>query len=743
MSRVLIVESPGKLKTLKKILGAGWQIEASVGHTTELAYDGPKRLGFEFKEGKVITHYVPRGDRGKEVLGKLRKVVKDAEMVYLATDPDREGEAIAWHLVDQLKLKRYCRVAYTQITDAAVKKAIANPITLNTSLIESQRARQCLDKLVGFEVSPLLWNSTGGKSAGRVQSATLHLICERERERLNFKPEKYWLLKSVYNEGFEALYEIAAQAVAPAPNVAARAGEAPGDLGELEKNRVRTEEEAKRIEAIARSSEHVVEATEQKIEPRNPPPPLITSSLQQVAGARYKFSPKHTMKVAQELYEGIDGKGLITYMRTDSTALSNEFVDEARAWLSAHAPEALPDKAPVYKTKADAQGAHEAIRPTSAELTPEKARAQLSPDQLKLYTLVWERAIACQCKPARLSKTKITVAAASTRWIARGTTIVEPGYLRFWKNLEEEKQLPLVQQGQKLKLDDVKTASRETQPPPRYSEPRLVQLMERKGIGRPSTYASTIATLKDREYVVLEQNLMAPTKLGMATDEALSKALPDLVDTDFTARMETALDDIAEGKASWEKYLTEWSSGYLAPAVVKAREILKGVARVEGAPSGTGAGPGTDSGNGYRSTGNGPGSGSGPGPMSEVRERLAKATLKAQKNGAHPTCPKGHGPLILKLSKKDTFYWKCMFPECDAISWYADFSREKCPACDSPMEKIPSKKVTGGYFLKCSKKASHGEEVLFFKNRKTKEWEQAKGPRGPLRPPENTPSSQS
>lgn len=732
MAKLLIVESPGKLKTLRKILGPDWILEASVGHTTELGSDGPKRLGFEMKGEKVVTHYVPRGDRGREVLKKLRAAAAKAEMVYLATDPDREGEAIAWHLVDQLKIKKFCRVAYTQITEAAVKKAISNPSDLNWALIASQRARQCLDKLVGWEVSPLLWNSTGGRSAGRVQSATLHLICERERERLNFKPQKYWVLKSEYGEGFTAVYEPPKTAVP----VAGEAGAEKSSEKNSEKNsekssddvdeeqRVRSAEEAKRIEQIARTNPHVVQSQEQKIELRNPPPPLITSSLQQVAGVKFKFSPKHTMKVAQELYEGINGKGLITYMRTDAVVLSPEFVEEARGWLAENAAEVLPERAPVYRAKSDAQAAHEAIRPTSATLTPENARSMLSPDQLKLYSLVWERAIASQCKPAKLSRTKISIKAADTLWIARGMTVVEPGYLKFWRNLEEDKELPTVTAQQKLAFKDVKTTALETKPPPRYSEPRLVQLMERKGIGRPSTYASTIATLKDREYVKLEQNVLAPTELGLATDEALGKALPDLIDTNFTARMETALDDIAEGKLSWEKYLCEWNEKYLQPALGTAKERLVGVQRVASAPAfGARASAGAG--------GRGPG-GNGPGGVEnkERGEKIAKAFAAAEKNGALPICPKGHGKLVLRMSKKETFYWKCVFPECEAMAWYQNFSTQKCPACQAKMEKIPSKKVTGGYFVKCSRRDAHPNEVVMFKNKVTKEWEQAQ-PRGP------------
>lgn len=725
MAKLFIVESPGKLKTLRKILGPDWILEASIGHTTELGSEGPKRLGFEFKNGKIVTHYVPRGDRGKDVLKKLKAAAAKAEMVYLATDPDREGEAIAWHLVDQLKIKKYCRVAYTQITEAAVKKAISNAAELNFSLISSQRARQCLDKLVGYEVSPLLWNSTGGRSAGRVQSATLHLICERERERLNFKPEKYWVLKSDYSEGFTAVYE---PPKAEQKEVAqALGGERNSDEAD-DAQKVRTQAEADRIAAIARSNPHVVEGAEQKIEMRNPPPPLITSSLQQVAGVKFKFSPKHTMKVAQELYEGINGKGLITYMRTDAVLLSPEFIDETRQWLSQSSPEVLPERAPTYRAKAEAQAAHEAIRPTSVELTPDRARSMLSADQLRLYSLIWERAVASQCKPAKLSKTKISIRAAETLWIARGMTVVEQGYLTYWRNLEEDKELPVVNARQQLGFKDVKTSALETKPPPRYSEPRLVQLMERKGIGRPSTYASTIATLKDREYVKLEQSMLAPTELGMATDEALSKALPELIDTQFTATMETALDDIADGKLSWEKYLCEWNEKFLQPALVKAKEALVGVQRVAAAFVG-GAASSSPASSGARAGAGGGFQRSGA-SLQENKERgdkLAKAFASAEKNGAIPVCPKGHGKLALRLSKKETFYWKCMFPECEAMSWYQNFSTQKCPVCEARMEKIPSKKVTGGYFLKCVRKESHPQEVVMFKNKITKEWEQAKG----------------
>lgn len=565
MAKLLIVESPGKIKTLRKILGRDWILEASVGHTTELAHDGPKRLGFEMKDGRIETRYIPRGTRGKQVLSKLREAIKKADQVYLATDPDREGEAIAWHLCEQLRLKRFVRVSYTQITESAVRAAIANPRTLDFPLIEAQRARQCMDKLVGYEVSPLLWNSTGGRSAGRVQSATLHLICERERARLAFKPENYWTLQAEYLEGFSARYEPA------------------NEKSEEELGRVKSESQANQIAQAARSAPHKVHRIVKREENRTPPPPLITSSLQQAAGMRFRYSPQTTMKIAQQLYEGVGGKGLITYMRTDAVALSPEFVQEARAWLQKNAPDALADRAPIFKTRADAQAAHEAIRPTSVELTPEKAAALLNREQLGIYTLIWERAVASQCRAAKLSRTEVEIHAGHiemTRWIARGMQVLAPGYLRFWQNIQDERKLPLLQEGQMLKLDSVKIEKNRTEPPSRYSEPKVIQLMEKLGIGRPSTYASTIMTLKDREYVTSEKGLLAPTTLGMATDEALGKAIPELIDAKFTADMETSLDRIAEGKLDWEKYLCGWNEGYLRPALTKARAALTGVLRV-------------------------------------------------------------------------------------------------------------------------------------------------------------------
>lgn len=649
MAKLLIVESPGKLKTLRKILGRDWILEASVGHTTELAHDGPKRLGFEMKDGRIETRYIPRGTRGKQVLSKLREAIKKADQVYLATDPDREGEAIAWHLCEQLhaqlRHKRFVRVSYTQITESAVKAAIANPRTLDLPLIEAQRARQCMDKLVGYEVSPLLWNSTGGRSAGRVQSATLHLICERERARLAFKPEDYWTLQAKYLEGFSARYEPVQKK---------------SEVNLEESGRVKSELEANQIAQAARSSRHQVHRITKREENRTPPPPLITSSLQQAAGMRFRYSPQTTMKIAQQLYEGVGGKGLITYMRTDAVALSPEFVQEARNWLQKNAPDALADRAPVFKTRSDAQAAHEAIRPTSVELTPEKAQALLNREQLGIYTLIWERAVASQCRSAKLSRTEVEIHAGqalTTRWIARGMQVLAPGYLRFWQNIQDERKLPLLQEGQVLRLDAIEIKKDKTEPPSRYSEPKVIQLMEKLGIGRPSTYASTIMTLKEREYVTSDKGLLAPTTLGMATDEALEKAIPELVDAKFTAEMEESLDRIAEGKLDWEKYLCGWNEGYLRPALTKARAALTGVLRVAPArPSGSSKQfkRGAKSQQRFRKK---------PRSQSKSSGRVAASM------DSPPQCANGHGALQSRKSKKGALYWKCGHSGCDSWAW--------------------------------------------------------------------------
>ena len=659
MNNLLIVESPGKLKTLRSILGQGWNVQPSVGHITELAQDGDDSLGFELGETTVTCRYIPRGDRGKEVIQKLRAAAKNAKEIYLATDPDREGEAIAWHIAQQLNLTNPKRVVYTQITEQAVKAALEKPTILDADLIDAQRCRQCLDKLVGYRVSPLLWNSTGGKSAGRVQSATLHLVCQREREIQAFTPQDYWSVWVDYQEGFRAFYKgqsaeaMQAKASSKAAKVAADdADEAHDDAKDEvkapESTRVLSLEEAERLVATAKEHPHQVLKAEGKVTTKTPPPPLITSSLQQSAGSQLGFNPEKTMSVAQSLYEGVElahgPKGLITYMRTDSVELSPEFIEQARAYLEQKDPKNLPAARTKHKTKDSAQAAHEAIRPTDVFLTPKSVQSYLTPDQYGLYALIWRRAVASQAAPAKLVKSVILTQSGTALWEARGMMVEFPGYTFYWNNLDKASQLPLVQKDQTLQLSESGHDQKQTQPPSRYTEAKLVQLMEKRGIGRPSTYASTLKTLKERQYLDLKGKVLHPTALGLGTDDVLSEVLPDIVSSDFTAAMEGKLDAIADGKQGWEHYLIEWNRSYLQPALEKARLAIK-----EKFPNKL-----------YRSSAN--------------DQNLAK-------------------------------------------------SRTRCPQCAQMMSKVPTKKVSKGYFLKC---VGDCQDVVMFWSERDKAWQQPK-----------------
>ncbi|MBW4469894.1 MAG: type I DNA topoisomerase [Stenomitos rutilans HA7619-LM2] len=568
MANLLLIESPGKSKKLSQILGPGWIVKASMGHVRELANDGEDALGFDLLDQRIECRYEPRDARGQKVLADLRQVVKQADAVYIATDPDREGETIGWHLQQALKLKQPRRVVYSEITPQAVKAAIAQPRSLDQALIAAGRARDCLDKLVGYKGSKhVVWRlNIGAKSMGRVQSATLHLLCVREKEIQAFKPQDYWSVWVEYQEGFKAFYQAKRKANASADR------ETPDDAKEgrdgQESDRVTTQAEADRLVAIARTHPHHVTTVEGKVAQQAPPPPFITSSLQQAAGAKLRFSPDKTMKVAQSLYEA----GHITYMRTDSVTLAAPFCAAVRQYLEQHDPTNVPSKTTRHRAVKGAQEAHEAIRPTHVTHLP--AQLTVSADETKLYELIWNRAVASQCYPARLRKTRVVTTSGSVQWEAKGQVVEFPGYTRYWNNLSADTQLPALQQGQPLTLKQATADKKQTQPPPRYTEPKLVQLMERRGIGRPSTYAPTIKTLKDRAYVQVEKATLQPTPLGLALDEALATLLPELIQPEFTAQMEAALDTIAQGKQDWQAYLTDWHHTYFAPALAKASQLL-------------------------------------------------------------------------------------------------------------------------------------------------------------------------
>lgn len=562
MTKLLIVESPGKIKKIKAILGSGWQVKASFGHIRQLSNEGSDSLGFTLGENTIECDYAPRDDRAKQTIAGLVAAAKRADAVYLASDPDREGETIAWHLAQVLKLKNPQRVVYQEITEVAVKKAVANPRAIDLDLVAGGRCRDCLDKLVGYKGSPLIWRlNNGAKSVGRVQSATLHLLCTREREILAFASQKYWSVFVDYAEGFRAFYDGAATAANPDDLEPSSA---------LESTRVLSQAEADRLLEVASQNEHRVISVEGKVSVKNPPAPFTTSSLQQFAGARLKFSPDETMAIAQKLYEA----GLITYMRTDSTALSDDFCLSAKQWLEVHDPTNVPDRVIKPKNSKDAQAAHEAIRPTNITTSSISLRAQLAPDQFDLYLLIWMRSIASQCQGAKIRKTTIAIRSGDVQWQAKGQTVEFAGYSKYWADISADSLLPSIEQSQILTAKSYKAEPKQTQPPSRYSEPKLVQAMEQKGIGRPSTYASTIATLKDRKYISLLKDKAQPTKIGLEVDDFLVRTLPDLVRSDFTAQMESQLDAISKGNLEWQRYLIDWNQGYFAPALMAAAQGL-------------------------------------------------------------------------------------------------------------------------------------------------------------------------
>ncbi|MEO1185341.1 MAG: type IA DNA topoisomerase, partial [Cyanobacteria bacterium J06636_27] len=432
--RLLIVESPGKVKKLSKILGSEWIVRASCGHIRELSNEGEDSLGFTMDGSNVRCRYIPRSQQAKETISKLKAAARQVSEVVLATDPDREGETIAWHLKEALGLREPKRVVYTEITESAVRSAVARPRRLDANLVGAGLCRDCLDKLVGYKGSPLVWAlNNGAKSVGRVQSATLHLICQREREILSFVPQDYWSVWVDYAEGFRAFYK---GMVNSADNTAQQDNQENDDTvvkksEKAESTRVLSEAEADRLVAEAKKYPHQIIKYEGKTTYRQPPPPFITSTLQQAAGSRLKFAPEKTMQVAQKLYEA----GLITYMRTDSVMLSPEFCDSVRKWLEQNDPQNLPNKTARHRSKKTAQEAHEAIRPTNVFRPSTELRVELSADEFSLYVLIWKRAVASQCRPAQLRKTLVIIKSGEILWQARGQIVEFLGYAKYWANL--------------------------------------------------------------------------------------------------------------------------------------------------------------------------------------------------------------------------------------------------------------------------------------------------------------------
>lgn len=548
--QLIIVESPAKVKTIKKFLGSNYQVTASVGHVRDLPANS---LGVDEENG-FKPHYEII-DKKKNVVNELRQQAAKAETVFLAPDPDREGEAIAWHVAELIKdkAKDIKRIQFNEITEHAVKEALANPRELDADLFDAQQARRVLDRLVGYKISPLLWKTVKrGISAGRVQSVALRLIVEREAERQAFVPQEYW--------PFHAYLQ---------------AGEPPVFKSELikingKKAVISNQEEAKNFDASIRGLPFIVESVQKKERSRAPLPPFITSTLQQAANQKHNYPAKRVMQIAQKLYEGVDlaDRGLtalITYMRTDSTRIAEEAQKAAQKYiLDNFGKEYAPPKPRNYKAKSNAQDAHEAIRPVDVTITPEMVKDDLPAEQYNIYKLIWTRFVASQMAAARIHDTVALINCGHSQWRAKGERILFEGFLRVMPKsaAETETELPPLTQGETLKLVKIEREQKFTQPPARFSEATLVKELEDKGIGRPSTYAAIISTLQDREYVALEDKKLVPTDLGKVVCQQLVEHFSKLMDAGFTAQMEEGLDKVAEGGENWTHLLGEFARDF-------------------------------------------------------------------------------------------------------------------------------------------------------------------------------------
>ena len=566
---LVIVESPAKAKTIEKYLGSDYKVVASMGHLRDL----PKStLGIDI-ENDFEPKYIPVKDH-KEVIDNLKKLSKSSGTVYLATDPDREGEAISWHLKELLNLSddRARRVTFNEITKKVVTESIRNPRNIDSDLVDAQQARRLLDRLVGYKLSPLLWKKIKrGLSAGRVQSVATRMVVDREKEIRSFVSEEYWLLDAIFGcESGDASF------------TARFYGK--GD----KKLELRSEAEVNEVIAATEDKPFTVKSVKRGKKHRSPSPPFITSTLQQESSRRLGMTPRRTMSIAQQLYEGVDIEGLgtvglITYMRTDSLRLSDEALMAAKNYIIEHyGKEYYHGSFRVYKTKSGAQDAHEAIRPTNIELSPERVRKDLTPEQYRLYRLIWGRFTACQMANSVYDNVVVDVESNDYIFRANYSEMKFPGYTAVYEESRDEEteelrsKLPSLEEGERVYLEKMLPEQQFTQPPARYTEATLIRAMEEKGIGRPSTYAPTISTITSHEYVVKDGKYLKPTNLGEVVTELMMERFPDIVDLKFTNHMEEELDDVESGKRYWKELIREFY-GDFSTELEEAEKALEGV----------------------------------------------------------------------------------------------------------------------------------------------------------------------
>ena len=575
---LVIVESPSKARTIKKYLGRDFRVEASSGHLVDLPSSS---LGVDIQNDFKPKYTVIKGKT--KYLENLKKASRDAEKVYLASDPDREGEAIAWHIANRLNLwDKVHRVLIHEITEAGIRDSMSRPLEIDKDRFESQQARRILDRIVGYQVSPVLWKKVRkGLSAGRVQSVALRFVVDREREIQNFKPQEYWTL--------DALVKRTAD-----PDVDAFTASLHMFLGK--KAKIENAQQSEEIVSAISGKDFVVGSIEKKERKRRPLPPFITSTLQQDSSKKNRFSVKKTMSVAQGLYEGVElgsegPVGLITYMRTDSVRASDNAVAEARSFISQnYGGTYIPKRPNVFKVKKSAQDAHECIRPTFPSRHPDELRQFLTEDQYKLYSLIWKRFIASQMTPAVYDQTRVDITAGEAVFRATGNVMKFPGFTAAYEEAtekeenngadknskkDENKRLPELSEKDVLSLLKLDPKQHFTQPPPRYSESSLVKELEEKGIGRPSTYASILSTIQDRGYAERQKGRFVPTSLGFSVNDFLVEGFPGIMDEEFTARMESDLDRVEEGEVHWVELLRGFYDGF-SKSVIRAEEEIEG-----------------------------------------------------------------------------------------------------------------------------------------------------------------------
>lgn len=577
--KLVIVESPAKAKTIEKFLGRDFEVRASMGHIIDLPKKG---LGVNTRKDFAPQYEVI--EKKDKLIAELKAASRRADEVYLAPDPDREGEFIAWSLKETLGLQHPHRAVFNEITKGAVQQAIRKPREIDEDLFNAQQARRVLDRLVGYKISPLLWRRIqSGTSAGRVQSVALRLICDREAEIRAFLPEEYWsitalLSKHKEQERFEANLITRLKDIAEfnreenAADGEERVGNGSDGAQLNSKNgakppqvargriKISSKEEADAILADLKGAAYTVLKVEEKEQRRQPYPPYTTSTMQQDASSRLYFKPKKTMGLAQQLYEGIEmsergHQGLITYMRTDSTRISEEAQARVKAYIGQEYGQPYVGFGRTGKAKATTQDAHEAIRPTDVTLTPQIVKPYVTPDQFKLYNLIWRRFVASFMTPAVFDTVRADIVAAQYVFRASGSHLKFPGFYAVWPREEDEKTLPALAANEVLDLHKLQPEQHFTQPPPRFTEASLIKELEEQGIGRPSTYVPIISTIQDRGYVDQEQRRFVPTWLGETVNEVMNKHFPDIVDVGFTADMERKLDDVEEGRQSWKEFL--------------------------------------------------------------------------------------------------------------------------------------------------------------------------------------------